>query len=317
MPELLAVATTATLDLRDLVRALQRALPDGRTVRATPGLLARDDEGVPALQRARRRGATILIVAPANADLPNHAGLTVGVARQAGLAVCAVVVVGPGSHGERGQLRDDAAVDVVELADLRTPSGDVVRWPLQDWLQAEPVVAGGEALALTPYGGWEPPADGGPRVPDPRTAGREVLMPALEAIVAAEGPVLASRAYGLLNKAAGGKKLTSIVRAPLSSAAYRLRAEGRIEIEDAPGSPTDEILRATGTPPVRVRELGPRTLDDVPLDEVAELMRRVRAAGGPASGPELRRATLEAYGLRRMTAHADDLLEAAETLAVT
>ncbi|MET0604213.1 MAG: hypothetical protein ABW167_19670, partial [Baekduia sp.] len=62
---------------------------------------------------------------------------------------------------------------------------------------------------------------------------------------------------------------------------------------------------------VRVRELGPRALDEVPLREVAELMRRLRAAGAT----ELPRAVLDAYGLVRMTAKAEDFLEQAEQVS--
>jgi hypothetical protein len=60
-----------------------------------------------------------------------------------------------------------------------------------------------------------------------------------------------------------------------------------------------------------VRELGPRTLDEVPLREVAELMRRLRAAGAT----ELPRAVLDAYGLVRMTAKAEEYLAYAEELS--
>jgi hypothetical protein len=62
---------------------------------------------------------------------------------------------------------------------------------------------------------------------------------------------------------------------------------------------------------VRVRELGPRTLDEVPLGEVAELMRRLRAAGAT----ELPRAVLDTYGLVRMTAKAEEYLARAEELS--
>jgi hypothetical protein len=134
----------------------------------------------------------------------------------------------------------------------------------------------------------------------------------LAEIVAAEGPILASRAYGLYNKAAGGKKLTSTARAPLSSAAYRLRMAGRIEIARAEdGVQGEEVLRSAGSPPVRVRELGPRALDEVPLDEVAELMERLTMAGAD----DLKRAVLDAYGLVRLTAKADEYLERALDLA--
>lgn len=168
-------------------------------------------------------------------------------------------------------------------------------------------VAGGAArkgavtVDLEPYTAW--PAH---VVPDPRTAGREAIGPVLLEIVDAEGPILAERAYRLYVKASGGKALTSIARAPLSGATFRLKAAGAIEMEEG-----SEVLRPAGTAEVRVRELGPRALDEVPLREVAELMRRLRAAGAT----ELPRAVLDAYGLVRMTAKAEDFLAQAEQVS--
>ncbi|HEY4094764.1 MAG TPA: nuclear transport factor 2 family protein [Baekduia sp.] len=154
---------------------------------------------------------------------------------------------------------------------------------------------------LEPYTAWATHS-----VPDPRRAGREAIGPVLLEIVHAEGPVLADRAYRMYLKASGGKALTSIARAPLSGAAFRLRQAGAIEFDDG-----SEVLRPAGTAEVRVRELGPRTLDEVPPEEVAELMRRLRAAGAT----ELPRAVLDTYGLVRMTAKAEEYLAYAEELS--
>jgi hypothetical protein len=160
---------------------------------------------------------------------------------------------------------------------------------------------GAVQLDLEPYTAWAPRA-----VPDPRRAGREAIGPVLLEIVHAEGPVLADRAYRMYLKASGGKALTSIARAPLSGAAFRLRQAGAIAFDDGA-----EVLRPAGTEAVRVRELGPRTLDEVPPEEVAELMRRLRAAGAT----ELPRAVLDTYGLVRMTAKAEEYLAYAEELS--
>ncbi len=309
MPELLVVATSAALDARDLVRALERAVGEGTQVRAAPGLLAEGEPGEGlVVDGARARGATVLVLSPGGPDLANHALLTIAAAREAGLPVPAVVVAGPGGAAQRETLRAHAMTEVVELPDPQSPMGKVADWPLEAWLAAEPAVASAAGVALTPYGGWAPRP-----TPDPRTAGREAISEALLEIVRAEGPVLAARAYGLLNKAAGGKKLTSIVRAPISASAYRLRQQGAIAIVPAEATlgQDDEVLRIAGSPAVRVRDLGPRTLDEVPLEEVAELMRRLREAGAG----ELRRAALDAYSLRRMTARAEELLGLAEELA--
>jgi hypothetical protein len=170
-----------------------------------------------------------------------------------------------------------------------------------------PAVAAGGArkgqvhVDLEPYTAWAPHP-----VPDPRNAGREAIGPVLLEIVHAEGPVLADRAYRLYLKASGGKALTSIARAPLSGAAFRLRQAAAIEFDDG-----SEVLRPAGTAPVRVRQLGPRTLDEVPPEEIAELMRRLRAAGAT----ELPRAVLDAYGLVRMTAKAEEYLAYAQELS--
>src|SRR3712207_4664533 len=106
-------------------------------------------------------------------------------------------------------------------------------------------------------------------------------MEALLEIVGTEGPMRASRAYALYNRAAGGKKLTSVARAPLSNSVYWLAREGKVELvrEDEIPWQGDDVVRLPDTPPVVVRELGPRELIDVPLDEIAELMRRLQAAG--------------------------------------
>ena len=145
-------------------------------------------------------------------------------------------------------------------------------------------------------------------LPDPRNAGREVLGPVLLEIVAAEGPVVADYAYRHVVRASGGKALTTIARAPLSGAAHRLKAAGAIELVDDDGR---EVLRQAGSAPVRVRELGPRALDEVPPSELAELVRRLAAAGAT----DLPRAVLDAYGLVRMTTKAEALLARAVEVA--
>lgn len=309
MPELLLACTEAGFDARDLIRAIERLGVGGLTISTAPGLLAPDRSGTGTVRDgARTRGATILVVAPGGPDLANHALLTVEAARAVGLAVAAVVMAGPGGTEQRAVLRAHAGADVVDLPDPRAPSAAVSGWPISEWLAAEPISGGkpGE-VPLAPYAPWEPRV-----VPDSRSAGRGVIDPVLLEIVAAEGPILATRAYSLYNKAAGGKKLTSIARAPLSAAAYRLRMQGRIEIVSATDAhDDDDVLHLAGSPPMRVRELGTRPLDDVPLLEVAELMKRLRAAGAQ----ELRRAVLDRYGLVRMTAKADEQLARAEAIA--
>jgi len=325
--ELLVVLTSAELAAAPVVAALDEALPEGTPVTELPGLLAPTAEGTLARDAARGRDVAVLVLAAPGADLANHALLTVEAARAAGLPVAAVVVNGPRTDERQdAALQANAGVDVVHVdpRDAEEVARAVAGWPLERWLATTaaapgtlgaPAPGGGAASpgapppVLEPYVAWEPPD----RVLDPREAGRPVLMSALLDIVATVGPVLATRAYGLYNRAAGGRKLTTIARAPLSGAAYWLAMERRLVLvkeEDAPWQ-RDELLRLPEQPAVRVRELGPRTLEEVPLDEIAELMRRLRAAGET----ELKRAVLRTYGLVRLTQRADEYLGLALGLA--
>src|SRR4051812_30731850 len=164
-----------------------------------------------------------------------------------------------------------------------------------------PAATGAIAVDLEPYRAWEPRP-----VPDPRHGGRDALMPVMMEIVELEGPVLAGRAFGLYTRAAGGKKLTGAAKAPLTGASWRLKIQDRLVIarEGATTIDNDDVLRAVGAPEIRIRELGPRTLEEVPLDEVAELMGRLRDAGAS----DLKRAVLDTYGLVRLTSRADEYL---------
>ncbi len=307
--------TSAELAAGPVVEALAEALPEGTPVTELPGLLAPTGEGTLTREAARGRDVVLLVLAAPGADLANHALLTVEAARAAALPVAAVVVNGAQADERQDEaLRANAGVDVVHVdpRDAEEVARTVARWPLDRWLDAPATAvapSAGADLALEPYTAWEP-LD---RVVDPRSAGRPVLMSAVLDIVATEGPVLATRAYGLYNRAAGGKKLTTIARAPLSGAAYWLAMERRLVLvkeEDAPWQ-GDELLRLPDQPAVRLRELGPRTLEEVPLEEIAELMRHLRAAGET----ELKRAVLRMYGLVRLTQRADELLGLALGLA--
>jgi hypothetical protein len=136
-------------------------------------------------------------------------------------------------------------------------------------------------------------------------------------IVGAEGPMTASRAYSLYNRAAGGRKLTSVAKAPLSSAIYWLAREEKLTLTRETDIPWqgDDMVRLPDQPGVRVRELGPRSLDEVPLDEIAELTKLIRTAGGTADPTEMKRSILSTYGLVRLTGRADEYLGLAIDLA--
>jgi dethiobiotin synthetase len=293
--------------------ALAGRLRDGPLVAAVPGgLLAAITPRYTVRDLAGELRLPLVLVTPATPDATNLVRLSLAAARAARLVVPAVVLTGwpdPPSRvqlDERRLLGEVAGTDVRMLPDSPGARADAVRdWPVADWLAAappEPAPAVAPAVTrapapraarptLEPYDEWSERPTG-----DPRTTPRPRIMEALLEIITAEGPIVATRAYALYNRASGGKKLTTTARAPLSSSLHWLRQEGKVVFED-------DVARLPDQPPVRVRELGPRTLEEVPLDEIAELMRRL---GGPD-----KRAVLDTYGLVRLTQRADEYLSAA------
>ena len=133
-------------------------------------------------------------------------------------------------------------------------------------------------------------------------------MEALLEIVAAEGPMRASRAYALYNRASGGKKLTTDRARAAVERALLARAGAQARAHPHATRSRGRTTTSCGMPdtPARARARArPRTLEEVPLDEIAELMRRLRATRRPS---DLKRAVLDSYGLVRLTQRADEYL---------
>ena len=201
-------------------------------------------------------------------------------------------------------------------------SGDGVTAPAYD-----------PAAGPQPYTAWQ-----GSGLPDPRTAPVSQIATRLLEIVTAEGPVTADRAYRLYIRGAGSSKVTQRARAPMAQALGRLTLRGQVEVDELDNAgEVQPVLRLTGTPAVVVRELGERSLYEVPLNEIAELaihtrtelMGRAGAGDQPAhavagaiqqaalrrASPErVKRAVLDGYGLIRMTQAAEQYLDAALAL---
>lgn len=163
---------------------------------------------------------------------------------------------------------------------------------------------------LAPYVSWSVRS-----LPDPRTLdGLEPVAAALQEIVSAEGPMSARQAYQVYCQAAGirvGQSTKSLLNRAMSLALRK----GALLAEDEwrmPGM-LDKIVRAPGTPRVRLRELGSRKFADVPPSEVLELMSSLLSARPELeSDPEaLFRAALSLYGGQRLTQNARKVFERA------
>jgi dethiobiotin synthetase len=271
-------------------------------------------------------GLPVIVAVAAGADMLAQVLLTAESAAGAGLSVPAVVVTGwPETPSrvlleERKLLETQAMAPVLVLPEDAAVSADAVRgWQVDEWARAAavppPIVedpAAARRVSLEPYSAWEAHPVG-----DPRATPRASIMETMLEIVGTEGPMTANRAYALYNRASGGRKLTTVARAPLSSSVYWLAQERKVVLvrkEEIPWQ-DDDVVRMPDSPAVRVRELGPRSLEEVPLDEIAELVRRLRAARRIAGATESKRAVLDAYGLKRLTTRADEYLSLALGLA--
>jgi dienelactone hydrolase len=337
-PLIAAKHAGAQLDPAALIEDARSAADGGLLVAAAPGgFLAPLTEHYSVRDFARELGLPIVIAARAAGGVTSQVRLVGEAARAAGVAVAAVVLTGwpdPPNRiqlDERELLAKAARVQVLTLAE-NARSGPAVSeaasgWPVAEWAETAAVPPSGGAgaaadapaaapaappIVLDPYDAWQPRQLG-----DPRNTPRPQIMQAMLEIIEAEGPMTATRAYSLYNRAAGGRKLTSVAKAPLSSAIYWLARENRLTLTREPDIPWqgDDMVRLNDQPAVRVRELGTRSLDEVPLDEIAELVKLLPAAGGTRDPTELKRAILATYGLVRLTGRADEYLGLAIDLA--
>jgi dethiobiotin synthetase len=327
-PAISARHAGAQLDPASLVAAARDTGDGGFLVAAAPGgLMAPFTEHYSVRDFARELGLPLVLTARATAGVTGQLRLAGEAARAAGLAVAAVVLTGWPDPPNRVQLDERELVTAIARAPV-TVLADGARsaetWDVAGWAATEPVPGAAEAtvpaaaaapaapLVLDPYDAW--PAH---QVGDPRNTPRPQIMQTMLEIVEAEGPMTAMRAYSLYNRAAGGRKLTSVAKAPLSSAVYWLAREEKLTLTREADIPWqgDDMIRLPDQPGVRVRELGPRTLDEVPLDEIAELVRLIRAQHGAVDATELKRMILTTYGLVRLTTRADEYLGLAIDLA--
>jgi hypothetical protein len=328
-PHVAARHAGTEIDPAALVSQLREA--DGTVVASVPaGLLAALTPRFTVRDLATELQLPLVLAVKAGPEAINLVRLSTAAARAARLPVVAVILTGwpdPPDRillDERQLLTATAGMPVLTLPDSPGARADAIRdWPVADWVETQvaPPVASpppraapqaapapvptGPELVLEPYVEWQERPTG-----DPRSTPRPRIMEAMLEIVDAEGPMRATRAYAVYNRASGGKKLTTIARAPLSSALYWLAQERKLVLTRRDEIPwqDDDLVRMPDTPAVRVRELGPRTLEEVPLDEIAELMRRLRDSRGVRGDAELKRAVLSTYGLVRLTTRADEYL---------
>lgn len=147
-------------------------------------------------------------------------------------------------------------------------------------------------------------------------ASRQDLLSGLVRLVEAEGPVLGSRLHTAYVRASGAVRVTKLVAGELNKAISQAVRKGEL-IEDNPLGESGikpRTYRLPGQPEVRMRQLGPRSLDEVPPAELAAMLDHVAERVGDVSEGALQRAVLELLGLKRLTDNVKSRFAAVQAL---
>lgn len=138
-------------------------------------------------------------------------------------------------------------------------------------------------------------------------------------IVGVEGPVMGSRLQHAYVRASGQVRVGKQIASELNRYITMLVKSGELIADNPMGESgvKPRTYRLPTQPVIRVRDLGPRTLDEVPPSELADLMSST-AAGLPAGWDDreaLYRTVLARLGLVRMTTGVASKLDVARGLA--
>ncbi|WP_166789254.1 MULTISPECIES: AAA domain-containing protein [unclassified Cryobacterium] len=134
------------------------------------------------------------------------------------------------------------------------------------------------------------------------TATSSELLAGILEIVALEGPIVGHRLHEVYVKASGGQRVGRETSRILNSAISRAVATKQLVADNplADSGMKPKTFRLPHQPEVRLRHVGPRSLEHIPPTELATLMEALRKRHD--HGQEaLMRATLDAVGLKYMT----------------
>ncbi|GIJ17240.1 very short patch repair endonuclease [Micromonospora gifhornensis] len=174
---------------------------------------------------------------------------------------------------------------------------------------AAPIESG--SLRLAPYEIYQGTA---PRPADPAPTGmREALL----AIVECEGPVVGERLQTAYVKAAGGHRVTRASASAINKVISAAVRRGLLVQDNPLREPgvQPSTYRLPSQPRWALRTLGPRSLDEIPPEELATVMAAHASRLGWVNRESIFRATLETYGRRSLTEVATIRLTRVENLA--
>jgi len=155
----------------------------------------------------------------------------------------------------------------------------------------------------------------GTELPDPRISHYSELIGALVDIVSVEGPVTIKTVLDRYRAGCGLGKLRGPTRDALTNAmSFALTSKRIVRLTTDHGDAEADVVALPSSPPVLLRERGPRDLEEIPVNEIAALMVLLGIESGEDTEEdeeETFRRVLEVYGLKRLTETARARLSAA------
>jgi very-short-patch-repair endonuclease len=124
--------------------------------------------------------------------------------------------------------------------------------------------------------------------PDPRTIALGEVADGLCQIIDTEGPMIAKRAYDIYLRGCGIRRLGGEVQRIMNSALAGAIRQGRIISENVTsrGGLVLSTVRSKGVPAVKPRRRGPRSFDEIPLDELRTVAHHLSEALNVAAGSD-------------------------------
>lgn len=207
---------------------------------------------------------------------------------------------------------DDIALTrpVDNLVESRPEVHETESDPAED---AEDAEIGTPATAVPggmPYRGFEG------SVPPVETASTSDLIDGIVEIVAVEGPIVGHRLHGVYVRSADGHRVGSRIASALNSAISTAVRKGLLVAD----SPLGEVgvkprtYRLPTQPVAVVRQLGPRTFDQIPPAELAAVLAEEAETLGRANRTAWYRSAIGRYGLSKLGSTIKSRLDAVARL---
>ena len=151
----------------------------------------------------------------------------------------------------------------------------------------------------------------GPPGDDPRNMNAYAVSEGIVRIVEVEGPMIAKRAYDIYLRGCGIKRMGHELKSSMNKALSHAIGQGRVVFEDEAGvgGLVYSVVRLKGSPPIRLRNRGPRLFEEIPPSELQVVSKSLLKLHEFAPGSdEHLRAVLERFDLKRLTTQVGTIL---------